>query len=135
MRLLVDTSAYSAFMRGHSAIKSSLQRADEIVVNAIVLGELAAGFIKGGRRRRNQEELSRFLSSPRVNVVDVTEETAERYGVILNSAGKRELGSRLTIFGSPPAPWNMVFRYSPRMRTITRSLKSWSSTSRSRDYH
>ena len=48
MRLLVDTSAYSAFMRGHSAIKSSLQRADEIVVNAIVLGELAAGFIKGG---------------------------------------------------------------------------------------
>ena len=85
MRLLVDTSAYSAFMRGHSAIKSSLQRADEIVVNAIVLGELAAGFIKGERRRRNQEELSRVLSSPRVNVVDVTEETAERYGVILNS--------------------------------------------------
>ena len=88
MRLLADTSAYSAFMRGHSAIKSSLQRADEIVVNAIVLGELAAGFIKGGRRRRNQEELSRFLSSPRVNVVDVTEETAERYGVILNSLWK-----------------------------------------------
>jgi tRNA(fMet)-specific endonuclease VapC len=62
--------------------------ADEIVVNAIVLGELAAGFIKGGRRRRNQEELNRFLSSPRVNVVDVTEETAERYGIILNSLWK-----------------------------------------------
>jgi predicted nucleic acid-binding protein len=64
MRLLADTSAYSAFMRGHAAIKSSLQRADEIVVNAIVLGELAAGFIKGRRRAKNQEELSRFLSSP-----------------------------------------------------------------------
>jgi tRNA(fMet)-specific endonuclease VapC len=88
MRLLVDTSAYSAFMRGHLAIKSSLQRADEIIVNAIVLGELATGFIKGRRRRRNQQELSRFLSSPRVNVVDVTEETAERYGVILNSLWK-----------------------------------------------
>ena len=88
MRLLVDTSAYSAFMRGHAAIQSSLQRADEIVVNAIVLGELAAGFIKGRRRRKNQEELSRFLSSPRVNVVDVTEETAVRYGVILNSLWK-----------------------------------------------
>ena len=85
MRLLVDTSAYSAFMRGHAGIKSSLQRADEIVVNAIVLGELAAGFIKGRRRRKNQEELNRFLSSPRVKAVDVTEETAERYGVILNS--------------------------------------------------
>ena len=88
MRLLVDTSAYSAFMRGHAAIQSSLQRADEIVVNAIVLGELAAGFIKGRRRRKNQEELSRFLSSPRVKAVDVTEETAERYGVILNSLWK-----------------------------------------------
>jgi tRNA(fMet)-specific endonuclease VapC len=88
MRLLVDTSAYSAFMRGHLAIKSSLRRAEEINVNAIVLGELAAGFIKGRRRARNQEELSRFLSSPRVNVVDVTEETAERYGVILNSLWK-----------------------------------------------
>ncbi len=88
MRLLVDTSAYSAFMRGHPAIKSSLQRADEIVVNTIVLGELAAGFIKGRRRGKNQEELRRFLSSPRVNVVDVTEETAERYGVILNSLWK-----------------------------------------------
>jgi tRNA(fMet)-specific endonuclease VapC len=88
MRLLLDTSAYSAFMRGHAAIKTSLQRADEIVVNAIVLGELAAGFVKGRRRARNQEELNRFLSSPRVNVVDVTEETAERYGVILNSLWK-----------------------------------------------
>jgi tRNA(fMet)-specific endonuclease VapC len=88
MRLLVDTSAYSAFMRGHPAIKSSLQRADEIIVNTIVLGELAAGFIKGRRRGKNQEELRRFLSSPRVNVVDVTEETAERYGVILNSLWK-----------------------------------------------
>jgi tRNA(fMet)-specific endonuclease VapC len=45
-------------------------------------------FIKGGRRRRNQEELNRFLSLPRVNVVDVTEETAERYGIILNSLWK-----------------------------------------------
>ena len=88
MRLLVDTSAYSAFMRGHAGIKSSLQRADEIVVNAFVLGELAAGFIKGRRRRKNQEELNRFLSSARVKAVDVTEETAERYGVILNSLWK-----------------------------------------------
>jgi tRNA(fMet)-specific endonuclease VapC len=73
---------------GHPAIKSSLQRADEIIVNTIVLGELAAGFITGRRRDKNQEELRRFLSSPRVNVVDVTEETAERYGVILNSLWK-----------------------------------------------
>jgi tRNA(fMet)-specific endonuclease VapC len=57
MRLLVDTSAYSAFMRGHGDIKVALQDADEIFVNSIVLGELSAGFMKGRRRRRNEDEL------------------------------------------------------------------------------
>jgi tRNA(fMet)-specific endonuclease VapC len=85
MRLLVDTSAYSGFMRGHPEIKIAIQEADEIYVNAIVLGELGAGFIKGRRRRKNEAELKRFLGSPRVNLVDVTEDTAERYAVILNS--------------------------------------------------
>jgi tRNA(fMet)-specific endonuclease VapC len=85
MRVLVDTSAYSAFMRGHDETKAALQAADEIFVNSIVLGELRAGFIKGQRRRRNENELSRFLASPRVNILDVTDETAERYAVILNS--------------------------------------------------
>jgi tRNA(fMet)-specific endonuclease VapC len=84
MRLLVDTSAYSAFMRGHGDIKVALQDADEIFVNSIVLGELSAGFMKGRRRRRNEDELNRFLASPRVKLLDVTEETAERYAIILN---------------------------------------------------
>jgi tRNA(fMet)-specific endonuclease VapC len=85
MRLLVDTSAYSGFMRGHPEIKVAIQEAEEIYVNSIVLGELGAGFIKGRRRRKNEAELKRFLGSPRVNLVDVTEDTAERYAVILNS--------------------------------------------------
>jgi tRNA(fMet)-specific endonuclease VapC len=85
MRLLVDTSAYSAFMRGHGDTKVALQEADEIFVNSIVLGELRAGFMKGRRRRRNEDELNRFLASPRVKLLDVTEETAERYAIILNS--------------------------------------------------
>lgn len=85
MRLLLDTSAYSAFMRGHPEILSAIREADEIFLNSIVIGELIAGFIKGGRRRKNQNELSRFLGSTRVAILDVTEETAERYAVILNS--------------------------------------------------
>jgi predicted nucleic acid-binding protein len=71
MRLLVDTSAYSAFMRGHGEIKAALQEADEIFVNSIVLGELRAGFIKGRRRRKNDDELDTFLASPRVKLLDV----------------------------------------------------------------
>jgi tRNA(fMet)-specific endonuclease VapC len=85
MRLLLDTSAYSAFMRGHAEISAAVQSNEEIFLNSVILGELIAGFIKGGRRRKNENELRRFLASPRVGVLNVTEETAERYAVILNS--------------------------------------------------
>lgn len=87
-RLLLDTSAYSAFMRGHSEVKLALQEADEIYLNSITLGELLAGFMRGRHRRKNEGELKTFLSSPRVRVLDVNEETAERYAVILDSLWK-----------------------------------------------
>lgn len=84
-RLLLDTSAYSAFMRGHGEIKLALQEADEVCLNVVVLGELLAGFMRGRRRRRNEGELKTFLGSTRVRILDVNEETAERYAVILDS--------------------------------------------------
>lgn len=84
-RVLLDTSAYSAFMRGHPEVKLVLQRAEEIYLNPIILGELSAGFMRGKRRKKNEKELREFLSSPRVKVVDVDEGTAERYAVILDS--------------------------------------------------
>ena len=84
-RLLLDTSAYSAFMRGHGEIKLALQEADEICLNVVVLGELLAGFMRGKRRRRNEGDLKTFLGSTRVRILDVNEETAERYAVILDS--------------------------------------------------
>lgn len=85
MRLLLDTSAYSAFMRGHEEIRAMVRANEEIFLNAIVVGELKAGFVRGGRRKKNEDELRRFLMSPRVSLLDVGEETAERYAVILNS--------------------------------------------------
>lgn len=85
MRVLLDTSAYSAFMRGRHDIKEVLQSADSIAVNPIVLGELRAGFRHGRHSDKNTNQLKRFLASPRVHVVMIDEETAERYAVILNS--------------------------------------------------
>jgi tRNA(fMet)-specific endonuclease VapC len=82
---LLDTSAYSAFMRGHADLKLALQRAEQIVLTPIVLGELRAGFRAGARVRKNEEELRRFLASPRVTVVAVDAETGERYAVILHT--------------------------------------------------
>jgi tRNA(fMet)-specific endonuclease VapC len=89
-RLTLDTSAYSAFKRNHVDVVQRLRRAREILVPAIVLGELLAGFEAGARSRRNREELRLFLGSPRVRLASITAETAERYAVIyasLRSAG------------------------------------------------
>ena len=82
-RILLDTSGYSGFMRGHSGIRDIIQSADEIVLNPIVLGELLSGFLKGKLRAKNEKELSEFLASPRVKVIQIDDETSKRYAVIL----------------------------------------------------
>jgi len=87
-RILLDTSAYSAFFKGHEEIKEALQTADEIVLNPIVMGELRSGFLKGEQRKKNERELSDFLSSLRVRMVALDEDSAERYAVIINSLWK-----------------------------------------------
>ena len=81
-RVILDTSAYSLHLQGDETVKLSLRRADEIVVNSVILGELLAGFRSGGREQRNRDILRKFLASPRVRIVDIDEETAERYAVV-----------------------------------------------------
>lgn len=83
-RVLLDTSGYSAFMRGDEAVKGMLQTAEAIYLTPIVLGELQAGFLRSRTKEKNEERLGRFLASSRVSVVAVDDETAERYAVILN---------------------------------------------------
>ncbi|MBW2554132.1 MAG: type II toxin-antitoxin system VapC family toxin [Deltaproteobacteria bacterium] len=87
-KIMLDTSAYSAFLRGNQQIKLSLQHADEIFLNPIILGEILAGFIMGKRERKNRAVLQEFLSSPRVKIVPIDEETSERYGVITSHLRK-----------------------------------------------
>ena len=80
--LILDTSAYSAFKRGNLDAVALLRKTPEILVPIIVLGELWSGFEFGRKREVNRQELDAFLNSPRVLVVQVTLETAERYAVI-----------------------------------------------------
>jgi tRNA(fMet)-specific endonuclease VapC len=84
IRVMLDTSAYIAFLKGHAGVRQAIQKADEINVNPIMLGELLAGFMKGKRESRNREILQEFMGSPRVRVRVIDEETSERYAVIFN---------------------------------------------------
>ena len=84
MRILLDTSAYIAFLKGHPGIKQAIQKADEINLNPVVMGELLAGFMKGRRASQNREILQEFMESPRVRLMAIDEETSERYASIFN---------------------------------------------------
>ncbi len=92
-RYFLDTSAYSAFRRGHPAIRRRIQESSEILLNAVVLGELRVGFLKGTRLEQNLVELAEFLAPPRVSVLVIDESTAERYAAIMRSL--QQAGSQI----------------------------------------
>ncbi len=83
-KIILDSCAYSAFLKGHDKVKSVIQISDEIYINSIIIGELLSGFALGNREERNRDILLKFLKSPRVKTVAVNNETSERYAVIIN---------------------------------------------------
>lgn len=89
--VIVDTSAYSMARKGQPDVAQALQSADLIALNPVVVGELLAGFRGGGRRRENEAELEKFLSNPRVSLLPIDRDTAERYAAIAGSL--REAGT------------------------------------------
>ena len=83
--ILLDTSAYAAFHAGHAGVGEAVRLASRVFVNAVVLGELRAGFRRGAKRARNEAYLRAFLASPRAGVLDVDDGTAERYAAIVDA--------------------------------------------------
>jgi len=83
-RIVLDTSAYCSAMRGDPSIVAALRRAEEILLPAIVVGELLAGFRMGAKEEKNKEQLLVFLQTERVSVLDITAETADFYAFIVN---------------------------------------------------
>jgi predicted nucleic acid-binding protein len=84
-RILLDTSAVSAFFRGNRAIVERTRAAARIGLSPVTLGELQAGFRGGSRHVANQEVLQRLLDSPRVRTLVIDPETADRYAQIYDS--------------------------------------------------
>jgi len=80
--IVLDTNVYSLALRGEVHSVALLKRANKIMVCPTVLGELYAGFRLGSKERENLQILNRFLDSPRVRVVNITEKTAVHYGQV-----------------------------------------------------
>jgi tRNA(fMet)-specific endonuclease VapC len=91
MRVLLDTNAYSALMRGHREAAVLVRRSLEVLLSTVVAGELLYGFRCGSRLARNLEEFEEFAANAFVRVVPVTMTTADRFARIaaaLRARGK-----------------------------------------------
>ena len=85
MRILLDSNAYSMLMRGHAEVAELVRRSEDVLLSAVVLGELMYGFRSGSRFDQNASDLRSFLVSPFVSFVPVGSITADRYSRIAAS--------------------------------------------------
>ena len=79
MRLALDTNRYTDLCRGDDAVAQIIERADEILLPFIVLGELRAGFAAGTQGPRNESILRRFLMKPAVSILYADDQTTQSY--------------------------------------------------------
>jgi tRNA(fMet)-specific endonuclease VapC len=112
MRLCIDTSAYSILMQGDREIKEIVETADEVLMPAVVLGELYAGFYMGKRPKKNIDELNSFLERPGIKVVPIDSAISERYGLLIKAL--KEAGT--------PLPTNDIWIAAVTFETAARLL-------------
>ena len=80
--LLLDTSAYTLLSYGNSEALRQVQSSEQILLPAIVLGELFAGFAYGSRTEENRRVLNEFRRENRVIITTLSANTAEQYAQI-----------------------------------------------------
>jgi tRNA(fMet)-specific endonuclease VapC len=90
VKILLDTNAYSALRRGNEVVAEHVRRSEEVLLSAVVVGELLFGFRNGSRYDANARELRAFLEDPNVLLLPITWDTAELFGRI--SAALRKKG-------------------------------------------
>ena len=81
-KILLDTNAYSNYLRGNEAVLDALATAHIVYMSVFVLGELYYGFRGGTRERENRHNLRLFTEKPTVTLVEATAETAEIFGEV-----------------------------------------------------
>ncbi len=89
MRILIDSNRYQDFCEGAPPAVNVIRRASEIMIPFIVLGELRAGFACGSRSHQNEQTLTRFLNSPRVQQLFADEDTTHQYARLFRQLRKQ----------------------------------------------
>ncbi len=87
-KILLDTNAYTHYLRGDEHILTTLDKAETVYFSIFVLGELYAGFKGGNKEKQNLQLLEKFLEKSKVTILDASEETAEIFGGIKDALKK-----------------------------------------------
>src|ERR1035438_9019195 len=77
-RFLLDTNIVIALLEGDATVLSNLDRAPEVFIPAVVLGELFFGAAKSGRPSENTARVERFATGRAIVSADL--EVAREYG-------------------------------------------------------
>ena len=86
MKAVLDTNIYVDFAMGRPDVVDLLAiQSTEILLPAIVMGELFYGFMKGSRTRYNEEKFHRFVTTLEVSIIRVNEEVARKYAIIFST--------------------------------------------------
>ena len=90
MKLVLDTNIYSDYAEGLPDVVDFMARSGEsLYMPSIVLGELSFGFLKGRRRRFNEQKLDEIIKLLNIEVIDVTKDVARKYGLIYSTLVKK----------------------------------------------
>jgi tRNA(fMet)-specific endonuclease VapC len=82
VKLALDTNAYKALGEGDPLLAEEMRRAEVVGLPIVVLGELWFGFMNGSKLRQNIETLERFLATPRVQILQLGEQTTRIFGEV-----------------------------------------------------
>jgi tRNA(fMet)-specific endonuclease VapC len=86
--ILLDTNAYTKYLRGDPRVLEALAGAGLVHMSIIVLGELFSGFRSGSKERTNRRILEAFLAKPVVRILDATRDTADYFSLIKSSLAR-----------------------------------------------
>lgn len=82
MKILLDTNAYTALMKGNEVVARHVRGAEGVILSAVVAGELLYGFRNGTQYEKNRRQLEVFLAEAYVEFLPVTMLTCERFGIV-----------------------------------------------------
>jgi tRNA(fMet)-specific endonuclease VapC len=89
MRLALDKNRYTDLCRGEQSVIETVERADEVWLPFVVVGELRAGFAVGTQGPRNEAVLRRFLLKPGVGILYADEQTTHHYASVYRQLRKQ----------------------------------------------